>query len=97
VRSPHSLLRGKNGKPLINFCKAENDDIDALKLGTKNYLQILPECPAITAIVTAFDAKAFNDTELLQLSMAGGNRIFNFHRQTNRKRLGYIFGKIHGL
>ena len=41
--------------------------------------------PTITEFVAAFDAKAFNCTELLK-SLAGGNRIINCHRQTNRNR-----------
>jgi len=42
--------------------------------------------PTITALVAAFDAKAFNCTELLKSYLAGGNRIINFHRRTNRNR-----------
>jgi len=42
--------------------------------------------PAITAFVTPFDAKALNCTELLKSNLAGGNRIINYYRQTNRKR-----------
>jgi len=45
---------------------------------------IITEVPTITAFVAAFDAKAFNDTELLKLYLAGGNRIINCRRQTNR-------------
>jgi len=48
----------------------------------------LLQCPTITALVAAFDAKAFNDTELLKSYLAGGNRIVNFLRQTSRKRHG---------
>jgi len=40
----------------------------------------------ITAFVAAFDAKALNCTELLKSCLAGGNKIINCHRQTNRKR-----------
>jgi len=40
----------------------------------------------ITAFVAAFDAKALNCTELLKSYFAGGNRIINCHRQTNRNR-----------
>jgi len=45
---------------------------------------IITELPMITALVAAFDAKALNCTELLESHLAGGNRIINCHRQTNR-------------
>ena len=48
-------------------------------------LSIIIEVATITAFVAAFDAKALNCTELLE-SLAGGNRIINCHRQTNRNR-----------
>jgi len=68
--------------------KAEDNDTDALKVQSiKNY-KSLPECPTIIALVAAFDAKAFSDTELLKSYLDGGNRIINFWRQINRKRLG---------
>jgi len=47
-------------------------------------LSIFTEVPTITAFVAAFDAKAFNCTELLESYFAGGNRIIDCHRQTNR-------------
>ena len=53
----------------------------------KNSKSLL-ECSTITALVAAFNAKAFNDTELLKSYLAGGNRIINFCGQTSRKRKG---------
>ena len=47
---------------------------------------IITEVPTLTAFVAAFDAKAFNDTELMKLYLAGGNRIIKCHSQTNRNR-----------
>jgi len=47
---------------------------------------IIAEVPTITAFVAAFDAKALNCTELLESYLAGGNRMINCHRQTNRNR-----------
>ena len=47
---------------------------------------IITEVPTITAFVAAIDAKALNCTELLESYLAGGNRIINCHRQTNRNR-----------
>jgi len=44
------------------------------------------EVPTITAFAAAVDAKALNFTELLESYLAGGNRIVNGHRQTNRNR-----------
>jgi len=35
----------------------------------------LLECPTITALVVAFNAKMFNGTEVLQSYLAGGSRI----------------------
>ena len=49
-------------------------------------LSIITEVATITAFVAAFDAKALNCTELLESYLAGGNRIINCHRQTNRNR-----------
>jgi len=49
-------------------------------------LSIITEVPTVTAFVAAFDPKALNCTELLESYLAGGNRIFNFHRQTKRNR-----------
>jgi len=42
--------------------------------------------PTITALVAAFYAKAFNCKELFKCCLAGGSRIINCHRQTNRNR-----------
>jgi len=82
VRTPHPLLREK--KESVNqFAK-----IGILcKLSTviKKFL-IIAEVPTITAFVAAFDAKALNCTELLESYLAGGNKIINWHRQTNRNR-----------
>ena len=63
--------------------------MDALKARSiKNYKSLL-ECPKITALVAAFDAKAFNDAELLKSYLAGRNRVnINFCRQANQKRHG---------
>ena len=47
---------------------------------------IITEVPTITAFVAAFDAKALNCAELLESYLAGGNRIIDCHRQTNRNR-----------
>ena len=45
---------------------------------------IFTEVPTITAFVAAYDAKALNCTELLESQLAGGIRIIDCHRQTNR-------------
>jgi len=45
----------------------------------------------ITAFVAAFDAKALNCTDLLKSYLAGGNRIINCHRQSNRNRHSWNF------
>jgi len=71
---------------LINLRKAVYDDIDALKIRSLKNSKSLLQCPIIAALVTAFYAKAFVDTELLKSYLPGGNRRINFHRQTNRKR-----------
>jgi len=73
---------------LINLRKAENDDIDALNVRSMKDSKSLLECPTITVIVGAFDARTFDDTDLLKSYLAGGNIIINFCRQTNRKRHG---------
>jgi len=89
------LLRGKNGKALINLRKPENDDIDDLKVRSTRNPKSLLECHTITALVATFDVKALNHTELLKPYLAGGNRIINFLRQTNRKGHGLLFYKFH--
>ena len=45
---------------------------------------IITEVPTITAFIAAFKSKALNCTELLESYLAGGNRIIDCHRQTNR-------------
>jgi len=72
----------------MNLSKAENKHIDAPKAQSIKNSKSLLEYRTITALVAAFDAKAFNDAELLKSYLAGGNKIINFHRQTNRKRHG---------
>jgi len=45
---------------------AENDDVDASKVGSmKNSISLL-KCSTIIALFAAFDAKAFNDMELFK-------------------------------
>jgi len=83
-----TVARKKNEKALINLHKAENDDITALKVWSIKNSKSLLECPTIVVLVAAFDAKAFNDTKILKSCLASGNKIINFHRQTNRKRHG---------
>jgi len=86
--APLPLLRGNNGTALISLRKAEDNDTDALKVRSTKNCKSLPECLTITALVAAFDAKAFSDAELLKSYLDGGNRIITFCRQINRKRLG---------
>jgi len=70
----------------------------------KKICETLLESPNITALVAAFDAKAFNDTGSLKSYLAGGNKINNFHRQNKpkmprlkylTKHMAYIFLKFH--
>jgi len=75
VRLPLPLFRGKNGKALISLRKAENDNIDALNVQSIKNSASLLECPTITALVAALDAKAVNDTELLKSCLASGNAV----------------------
>jgi len=82
---------------LITLRKAENDDSDALNIRAIKNSKSLLDYPTTTFLVATFDAKAFYDTELLKSYLAGGNRIINFCRQTNRKLHGEIFEKTHGL
>jgi len=93
------LLRRKNGKALIDFRKAENDDIDALKVRSIQNSKLLLECPTITALVAALDAKAFNDTELLKSYLAGGNRDYQFLQanQPKKSRLNTVYDKTYCL
>jgi len=72
----------KKRKASINSRKSENY---ALKVRSLKF-SIIAEVPTITAFVAAFDATALNCTELLESYLAGGNRIINCHRQTNRNR-----------
>jgi len=80
---------------LVNTRKAENRDIDALKVrSTKNYKSSL-QCPTIAALVAAFAANAFHNTKLLKSYLAGGNRIINFCRQNKRNIAIKYFDKTH--
>ena len=85
MRPPITLLREENGEALINLLKVENDGIDALKVRSIKICKSLLECPTITALAATFAAKAFNDTDLLKSYLAGGNKNYNFCRQSNRK------------
>jgi len=55
--------------------QAHNYDIDALKIRSTNNCRSLLKCPTITALVAAFDAKAFNDTESCNACLAAGKTI----------------------
>ena len=85
LRGPRSHCYEETGKALFSLSLAQNDDVGALKVRSIKNSKSLLACPTITALVAAFDAKAFNDTELLKSYLVGGNRIINFCRQTNRK------------
>jgi len=47
---------------------AGNNNVDALTVRSLKNSKSLLECPTITALVAAFHAKVFNDTELLKLN-----------------------------
>jgi len=82
VRTPHPLLREK--KESVNqFAKIGNLCSESTVI---KKFSIVAEVPTIIAFVAAFDAKALNCAELLKSDLAGGNRIINCHRQTNRNR-----------
>jgi len=67
--------------------KAENDVVQVQSVKNSNdYWSTQWALSMITALVAAIDVKAFNLTELLKSYLAGGNRIINCHRQTNRNR-----------
>jgi len=85
IRSFSSRVRCHRGQRLMRDkgAHAAREAMSSVKV-IKNSKSLL-ECPTITALVAAFDAKAFNDTELLKSYLADGNRIINFCRKTNRK------------
>jgi len=78
--------------PFTHFCEEKMESANELakigKLRSESTVikkfSIITEVPTITAFVVAFDAKALNCTELLESYLAGGNKIINCHRQTNR-------------
>jgi len=80
--------------PLTHCCEKKNESVNQFakigKLCSESAVikkfSIIAEVPTITAFVAAFDAKVLNCTELLESYLAGGNRIINCHRQTNRNR-----------
>jgi len=49
----------------------------------------LLECPTITALVAAFYAKMFNDTDVLQSYLAGGSRIIKL-LQGNQPEMSWL-------
>jgi len=79
-----------------NFRKAENDDIDALKVWLKNF-KIITRVPHDHCSCCCFQRKKFNNTELLKSFLAGRKRIMYFCKQTNGKRHGQTFDKKRGL
>jgi len=82
VRTPHPSLREK--KESVNqFAKIGKLFSESTVI---KKFSIVAEVPTIAAFVAAFDAKALNCIELLESYLAGGNRIINCHRQTNRNR-----------
>ena len=82
MRTTHLLLREK--KESVNqFAKIGKLCSESTVI---KKFSIIAEVPTITAFFAAFNAKALNCTELLESYLAGGNRIINCHRQTNRNR-----------
>jgi len=76
--------------------------ITALNVRSIKNSKSLLECPAVTALVAAFDAKAFSNTELLKSYLVGGNRIINFYKPTENipvkcltKHMAYVLYKFH--
>jgi len=53
-------------------------------------------CPAITALVAAFDAKAFNCTELLKSYLAGRTGLLTATGKPTEIATIEIFDKTHG-
>jgi len=95
VRAPLPLLRGKNGKALINLGKAENDGIDALKVRSIKNSKSLLECPTVTALV-ATDTKPSlirNCRNRTWLELTG---LSNFAGKPTENVMLY-FDKTHGL
>jgi len=80
--------------PLIQCCEKKKESVNQFAKNGKlcsestviKKFSISAEVPTITAFIAAFDAKALNCTELLESYLAGGNRIINCQRQTNRNR-----------
>jgi len=71
--------------------KFEND---ALKVRPEKNSKIITRVPTITAFVAAFDAKAFNCTELLKSHLIGGNRCINYQRQNWKRHNWNIWQNI---
>ena len=82
VRITHPLLREKK-ESVKQFAKIGKLCSESTVI---EKFSIIAEVPTITAFVAALDVKALNCTELLESYLAGGNRIINCHRQTNRNR-----------
>jgi len=83
VRLPFPLLRGKKLKTSINLRNVEND---ALKVRSAKNSKSFLKCLRSLRLLLPPTQKTFNCTELLKSYLAGGNRIINLHRQTNRNR-----------
>jgi len=77
------LLREKKQESVNQLAKIEKLRSESAVI---KKFSIIAEVPRITAFVAAFDAKALNCTEFLESYLAGGNRIIDCHRQTNRNR-----------
>jgi len=90
VRPHLPLLRGRIRKALINLCKAENDDINALNVRSIKNSRSLPECPTNTALVAAFDKKAVYDTELIKSWLAGRGLLIFAGKPTENVIVKYL-------
>ena len=103
MKPPLTLLRGENGETLVNLRKAENDDIDDLKVRSVKDSKSLPECPTITALVAAFDVKSSMTRNCGSRAWVAGTQLLIFvDKPTEKikvtyltKQMAYMFYKFH--
>jgi len=89
VRPHLPLLRGKNGKALINLRKAENDDIEALNVRSiKNSKSRWSAPRSLHLLLPSTEKCAVQLHGIVEIVFGWREQIINFCRQTNRKRHG---------
>jgi len=92
---PLPLLRGKNRKALINLRKAENDDIDALKVRSIKIYKSLLEFPTIPVLNCCLRRKSVQRHEIVEIVV--GWQEQDYTGKPTKNATVETFHETHGL